>query len=147
MAKMRIKYGNKGLERALKRFETGLIDDVREVIAKTATTIQSTATALAPVDEGNLKQSIDLTFSKDGLSAVVTVGAEYAIYVEYGTGVYSKDGRGRKTPWVYWSDKLNQYIVTRGMPAQPFWNPALDAGARQFAIGMKKTGRMVIYHV
>ncbi len=140
MARGKIKFGNKGLELSLKKFEENMIEDVKKVIASTAAIIHSTATTLAPVDEGNLKQSIEIQFLKGGLTAVVTVNSSYAVWIEYGTGVYSKDGRGRKTPWVYWSDKLQRFTVTQGMPAQPFWGPAIDLGARHFHREMRRLG-------
>ena len=36
---------------------------------------------------GYLKESIDFIFKNDGLTGVVSVGADYAIYIEYGTGI------------------------------------------------------------
>lgn len=135
-----IKFGNKRLEMSLERYEKHVIGKVKTIVAETAAILQSQATLLAPVDEGNLKQSIEIQFLKGGLTAIVTVGAEYAIYVEYGTGIYAVKGNGRKTPWVYWSDKLKRYVYTRGIEAQPFWNPSLDVAARHFQTEMRKLG-------
>ena len=61
-------------------------------------------------------------------------------YVEYGTGIYSISGDGRKTPWVYWSDKLNRYVFTRGMRAQPYFKPAVEMAAKHFERELNKLG-------
>lgn len=140
MARGRIKYGNKGLEISLKEFEKHVIKEVKRIVAETAEMIHAQAVALAPTGDGNLKASIEVQYIRGGLTAIVRVGAGYAIYVEYGTGIYATEGNGRKTPWVYWSDKLNRWVYTRGMHAQPFWNPALDVGRRYFQSEMKKLG-------
>ncbi|UTQ10089.1 hypothetical protein NMK97_03340 [Bacillus amyloliquefaciens] len=77
-----------------------------------------------------------MDYQEGGLRAVISVGADYAVYVEYGTGIYAEEGGGRQTPWVYYDTKLNRWVVTRGMRAQPFWNPAVDEGMRYFASQM-----------
>jgi HK97 gp10 family phage protein len=56
----------------------------RMAVLKTAADIEATAKTAAPVDTGNLRSSIQHRPTGD-LSAEVTVGAEYAMYVEFGT--------------------------------------------------------------
>ena len=51
---------------------------------------------MAPVDMGYLKESIDFIFKNDGLTGIVSVGAEYAIYIEYGTGIYATGPGGSR---------------------------------------------------
>lgn len=133
-----IRYGSRRLARAVQKFGDGILDEVRRIVAESARLIQSNARSLAPEDDGNLKKSIEVEILDGGLSAVVTVGAHYAIYVEYGTGIYAVNGDGRKDPWVYWSDKLGQFVYTRGMKAQPFWFPAVEIGRRYFHSEMRK---------
>ncbi|MGM0903064.1 MAG: HK97-gp10 family putative phage morphogenesis protein [Bacillota bacterium] len=132
--------GKKMFKRAIKEFEKEFIKEVKRVVTETAKIIHGNAMALAPNDDGNLRKSIEIRYFNGGLSAEIIVGAHYAIYVEYGTGIYAKEGNGRKTPWVYWSDKLNRYVFTRGMKAQPYWGPALDAGGKYFDKELKKLG-------
>lgn len=76
---------------------------------------------------GNLRNSISHATDHSGGSVAVVVGAsaEYAPYVELGTGVGASDGRGRKTPWRYQDDKGNWHTTT-GMPARPYIRPALE---------------------
>ncbi|WP_240458701.1 HK97-gp10 family putative phage morphogenesis protein [Virgibacillus sp. Bac330] len=132
--------GLKQFERAVDRFEEKFINAVKRVVVETAELIQSQAQALAPVDDGNLKQSIEIRYFNRGLSAEIIVGAEYGIYVEYGTGIYALEGNGRKTPWVYWSEKLGRYVYTKGMKAQPYWTPAIELGSKHFERELNKLG-------
>lgn len=82
----------------------------------------------APVDKGNLRNSVQsMSFVEDGKATSETgPTAEYAPYVEYGTGVYAADGNGRKTPWVYKDDEGKVHF-THGMKAQPFAEPGFQA--------------------
>ncbi|GBD17574.1 hypothetical protein HRbin27_00056 [bacterium HR27] len=69
-----------------------------QLVRKAAADITASAKNRAPVDTGNLRNSI--TWQRAGeLTAIVNVGAEYGIYVEYGT---------------------------RKMRAQPYLGPAVD---------------------
>lgn len=130
-------------ERAVNKFEKHLIREVKRIVAETAEMMVSQMKALAPVSEidgGNLKSSIDVIYAKGGLTAIITVGAHYAIYVEYGTGIHAENGNGRKTPWVYYDEKLKQYVFTRGMEAQPFFHPSLEMAMKHFKNEMNKLG-------
>lgn len=133
-------FGDKRFELGVKKFEKYYIKEVKRVIKETAEMIVSQAKALAPVDEGNLRDSIDVRYFKGGLSAYIHVGAEYAVYIEFGTGIYAVKGNGRKDPWVYYSEKLGRFVYTRGMEAQPFWFPSLDVAEKHFRSEMKKLG-------
>jgi HK97 gp10 family phage protein len=136
-------FGYPGFERAIDDFEKHVINEVKRVIAETAEMIAAQAKALAPVaeiDGGNLKNSIEVRYYNRGLSAEIIVGASYALYVEYGTGIYAEEGNGRKTPWIYYSEKLGRFVWTRGMRAQPFWNPSLEKAGDHFEREMNKLG-------
>lgn len=133
-------FGDKRFELGAKKFERHIISEVKRVIKETAEMIVTQAKALAPVDEGNLRDSIDVRYINGGLSAYIHVGAEYAVYVEFGTGIYAVKGNGRKDPWVYYSEKLGKFVFTRGMEAQPFWFPSLDVAEKHFRREMKKLG-------
>ncbi len=103
-----VQRGDKGLTRAIHKFERGIAREVKRIIRETAELIATQAKADAPFDLGNLKRSIDIEYSATGYTAKITVGAEYGIYVEFGTGIYAQKGNGRKTPWVYWSPRLGR---------------------------------------
>lgn len=134
------KFGSVSVQYALKKWGDGIIKEVKKVVTETAYIIQAEAQAQAPTDSGYLRESIEVEIMNGGLSAVVTVGAEYAIYIEYGTGIYAVKGNGRKDPWVYYSEKHGEFRFTRGMKAQPFWMPAIEKGRRHFKAGMRALG-------
>ena len=78
------------------------------------------AKKLCPVDTGNLRNSITHEVSEN--SAYIGTNAEYAPYVELGTGKYYPGGR--PTPWKY-QDAKGNWHWTHGNPAQPFLKPAV----------------------
>jgi HK97 gp10 family phage protein len=71
-----------------------------------ANSVETIARELAPVDTGNLRANIRQTkfATDDNLSVTIESGADYSLYVEYGT--------------------VN-------MDAQPFLTPAFESGKRQ----------------
>lgn len=120
------------LARALQVFSDKTIEDAERGISETAMLLNTEASSRAPVDEGNLKNSIQSEIG--GLEATVMVGAFYGVYVEYGTGVYAKGpggSRAKKIPWTYKGADGNWY-TTYGMRAQPFWFPSIDVARKYF---------------
>ena len=73
------KSGSIDLTRAINKFEKRFMREVYRIIAETAEMIVAQAKALAPVDEGNLKKSIDVEYLHGGLQAKITVGAVYGV--------------------------------------------------------------------
>lgn len=82
------------------------------VIRKTAFDIEASAKTAAPVDTGNLRNSIGTDISNGGLTAVIGPGAAYGIYVELGTS---------------------------RMAAQPFLGPAYDRHSGPLVSAMADT--------
>lgn len=87
------------------------------------------AKKLAPVDTGNLRNSISHKVDPEEPAVYIGTNSSYAAYQEFGTGIYT-DG-GRDTPWVYQDEKGNWHW-TRGNKAQPFLKPAVADHARQY---------------
>lgn len=87
------------------------------------------AKRLAPVDTGNLRNSI--THKVDPAEPAVYIGTNtsYAPYVELATGIYAEGGR--PTPWVY-QDENGNWHWTRGNKAQPFLKPAVADHAKEY---------------
>lgn len=56
-------------------------------VRKTAFDIEAESKLFAPVDTGNLRNSISTTITSDGQSAEIGPTAEYGVYVELGTSV------------------------------------------------------------
>lgn len=87
---------------------------------------------LAPVDTGNLRNSITHQVDDEELAAYIGVPqgpTSYGIYVELGTGEYYPGGR--PTPWVY-QDAKGNWHYTRGNPAQPYLKPAVADHAQTY---------------
>lgn len=133
-----ISVGFKDFERTVNRFEKQIIREVKRIVAETAEMAVAQMKALAPVDDGNLKASIDVTYAQGGLTAIIKVGSYYGIYVEFGTGIYSSTGQGKKDPWVYYKD--GRYYFTRGIKPQPYFYPALEVAMKHFKDEMNKLG-------
>ena len=65
------------LSRALQAFSDKTIEDAKRGISETAMLLNTEASSRAPVDEGNLKNSIQSEIG--GLEATVMVGAFYGV--------------------------------------------------------------------
>ena len=87
------------------------------------------AKKLAPVDTGNLRNSITHTVDEEEPAAYIGSNSSYASYVELGTGKYVSGGR--PTPWVYQDEKGNWHR-TNGQKAQPYLKPAVAAHANTY---------------
>lgn len=78
---------------------------------------------LAPVDTGDLRNSIGHKVDTSEKAVYIGTNVEYAPYVELGTGKFAEFG-GRQTPWVY-QDEEGNWHRTIGHEAQPFLKPAV----------------------
>ena len=95
---------------------------LQRAMAAACAEVQSSARQKAPSDTGNLRRSIDFEVADDGGEGVIFSNAEYAPYVEIGTGIYSSKGSGRQTPWRY--EGSHGWVTTSGNRPQPFLEPA-----------------------
>lgn len=85
---------------------------------------KSIVTAESRVDTGALRNSINHLVSMDEQAVYVGTNQEYAIYNEYGTGIYLDGGGGRQSPWSY-KDKRGKWHRTRGMKPIHFLRDAI----------------------
>lgn len=92
-------------------------------------TAEEYAKLLCPVDTGNLRNSIAHQVDGDELAVYIGSNAEYAAYVELGTGKYYEGGR--KTPWLY-QDENGNWHLTYGQRAQPYLKPAVADHVAQY---------------
>ncbi|MBA4699229.1 MAG: HK97 gp10 family phage protein [Ruminococcus sp.] len=98
------------LEKQLKKNAT--LNDVKQAVKMSGTTLQEEAKRIVPVDSSNLKDTmIGPEISNGGMTVEVAAMAEYGEYVEYGT---------------------------RYMEAQPYMRPALKKAEKEFRANMKK---------
>ena len=79
-------------------------------------------TSAGRVDTGALRNSISHQVEDD--TCYVGTNQEYAIYNEYGTGIYVEDGTGRQSPWAF-QDKNGEWHMTHGMKPIHFLKNAL----------------------
>lgn len=90
--------------------------------------VESLAKQKCPVDMGDLRASIthDVETNVKDIVGIVGVNKATAPYVHNGTGIYAKDGNGRKTPWGYMvhKGKYKGYHWTHGQRPQPFLEDA-----------------------
>ena len=116
------------LARALQVFSDKTIDDAERGVSETAMLLDTEASSRVAVDTGMTKASIQSEIN--GLKATVFVGSAVAIYLEYGTGIYTSNSRAKKIPWTYYKD--GRFYTTYGMVAQPFWFPSVDVARKYF---------------
>lgn len=85
--------------------------------------VEGQAVLLAPVGTSRLRDSIDYYVDEKELIGYVGTNVEYAVYVEFGTGEFAENGRGRKGGWVY-QDPSGEWFFTWGQDPQPYLRPA-----------------------
>ena len=100
-----------------------LPDAIRRALEQSCLIVEGDAKTKCPVDSGQLRQSINHKVEDN--AGWVSTNVEYAPYVEIGTGIYSSEGGGRQTPWVY-KDAKGEWHRTSGSRPQPFMKPALE---------------------
>ena len=100
-----------------------LPDAIRKALEQSCLIVEGDAKTKCPVDSGQLRQSINHKVEDN--AGWVSTNVEYAPYVEIGTGIYSTQGGGRQTPWVY-QDASGEWHRTSGSKPQPFMKPALE---------------------
>jgi len=107
----------------------------KQIINKACLMVERDAKILCPVgDTGRLQSSI--THEVEGTAGRVGTNVKYAAYVELGTGIYAEGGKGRKTPWVYKTDK--GWFYTQGNKPQPYLRPALHKNEKKILQLFKK---------
>lgn len=84
--------------------------------------VKDVITAAGRIDTGAMRNGISHQVDNGESKVYVGSNTEYAIYNEYGTGIYAEGGKGRKTPWFY-VDSHGEGHFTHGMkPIHMFKN-------------------------
>lgn len=101
-----------------------------------ARVMQGQAKINCPVDTGQLRNSIAVCYTTDGVEVYTNV--EYAEYVEYGTGKQgdSSVAHTTKDRWSY-RDADGKWHTTRGQPPNPFWRTAIEQTSPQIKTVVK----------
>ena len=104
-------------------------DAVLRALERCGEQAEGYAKDLAPVDTGNLRNSISHKVDDGEPAVYIGSNTSYAPYVELATGIYAEGGR--PTPWVY-QDENGNWHWTRGNKAQPFLKPAVADHANEY---------------
>ena len=107
---------NKEIQEAMKQKVYSWLESVGEDAATTAANV---LTETDTIDTGRLKGSITSVVSEAENAVYIGTNVEYAIYHEFGTGIYAAGGGGRQTPWAY-KDKDGNWVWTRGVRAKHY---------------------------
>lgn len=94
--------------------------------------LQAHAKQNAPNKTVTLEQQILADVDETNFIGTVTANVFYAVYVEYGTGIYAENGRGRSTPWTYQDDDGNWWHNVRGQKPNPFMRRALNDHIKEY---------------
>lgn len=143
----RVEGPNK-LRRKLRRIEPAITRELQDVVRDGLNRIQRDAMSLAPVDQGDLRESIEVNLSRDKLSGLVGPGAKAAELVrrttgsEFGRTVKRGKRRGQKYNmrratkealfnfykgyWAEFGTKGNAKKNIPAQPARPFMGPAYE---------------------
>lgn len=110
-------------------------------VEKALTVIEADAKRFCPVDEGRLRSSITHTVEASNEQARGRVGTNvtYAPYVHEGTGIYARNGNGRKKPWGYKNRKTGEVVFTHGQKPKPFMRDAMEKNQDKIAAIFKET--------
>ena len=123
----------------LKDLEGDVSDYVRAEIEDSILSIESDAANDVRVDTGALKNSIQSTpikVSKNEITGGVEVGAEYAPYVEFGTGTRVKVPSELSA---FASEFEGDGIKEVNLPARPFFYPAVWKQRQELPKNIERT--------
>lgn len=71
---------------------------MERILNKIGALVKMKAIINAPIDDGQLRSSIDYEINLKENSVMIKADAEHAQYVEYGTGIYHVDEKGNSNP-------------------------------------------------
>lgn len=115
---------NEEFIRSMENATLKMVMDMSRKMDKACLVVESQAKQNCPVDIGILRASITSETEVTASEIVGRVGTneEYGPYVHNGTGIYAKDGNGRKTPWGYTvrAGRHKGFHWTQGQRPQPF---------------------------
>lgn len=100
------------------------------------------STSIKNYHGGSLRRSITHKVVDDSVYVGTNMrspdNSPYPLFVEYGTGIYADDGKGRKSPWI-WRDKNGRYHYTRGIKPTHFMRNAVysDAHIKEYKAILK----------
>ena len=107
--------------------ETSLPNGIENGLKAACLLVENSAKAEVRKDLGQLAGSIrsDIERSGNEINGYVSANTEYALFYHEGTGIYAKNGNGRKTPWTY-IDRHGNRVRTVGQKPKPFLKNAVE---------------------
>lgn len=133
-----VKQAVKRLEECKDECDNFLRDVIRELGNDGVDIVRQEIVRLGKIDSGEIFSSVEAEFSDDGKSVVIRVGAYYAVFVEFGTGIagslnphpappetweLGKASYSNGKPWVYY--KNGRFYSTYGQAHSPFFYNAM----------------------
>ena len=133
-----------GMDTLIKKLEAlgGTVVSIRKEMVQNMGDVADMMARKAPTDTEKLKPNIQVKDDSTDTELLVKAGIfaesaiNYAIYQEYGTGIYAENGQGRQTPWLWqvksqkWADifgiEVGQSVLWHGNQPHPFIRPAWD---------------------
>ena len=94
-----------------------------------ASTAANVLTETDTIDTGRLKNSISSAVVENEQAVYIGTNVEYAIWHEFGTGIYAESGR--KTPWVF-KDKDGELHWTRGVKPKHYLQYGITAHKQDY---------------
>ncbi|HAK42831.1 MAG TPA: hypothetical protein DCM59_09200 [Clostridium sp.] len=119
---------NEEFARSIDNATLQIIEKVARNMEKVCLVVERDSKKNCKVDQGYLRAAMqhEVSINNTQIIGQVSNSAEIAPYVHQGTGIYAKDGNGRKTPWKYEakSGKYKGWHITKGQKANPFLDKA-----------------------
>lgn len=112
--------------RSMENATVQMVLDMEKKVEKACLVVEAEAKRNCPVGEtGHLRASLTSEAESTVEEIIGRIGSnlDYAPYVHNGTGIYAKNGDGRKTPWSYTvksGKHAGEKYWTRGQKPQPF---------------------------
>lgn len=83
--KLNFQFDDGDLARKVENYARDKPDKIKTIVKETAEDINTGAVALVPVDTSNLRNSINVSYFNQGLTAFIGTPVIYAPHVEFGT--------------------------------------------------------------
>lgn len=103
---------------------------LKNAVAKACYMVHADVVRNTPVNTNILRSSeaVDVKQKKNAVIGIVGTNVKYAPFVEFGTGVYAKNGHGRQTPWTYYADagRYHGFYRTKGQKPKLMFTNAFE---------------------
>ena len=129
--------------------------NIEKILVDTGTVVRDDIRALAPIDSGEYRSSINLSeVKKEGSIYSIKIftnlnsgwkNIPLGCLLEWGTGIkgeatntYEHGFPYRQTPWVYYNERYGRWVFTHGNVARPHFIPGLYNNYSYFLDNIRK---------